>query len=321
MWISLLMALTLITPPALEPLTVDDVVSQVRIDSSNQEPAPDAPALALVAVAGNVTAGAHRALCTFVTADGETQAGLASAAVTADAGHGQIDVTLPTGGATVTGRNVYLTMAGGSGYYLAAQVADNTTATVRVNVADGALGTQAPATNTTADPQITAWIRAARYRAESFTGRKFITQTWDALYDGWPWDDGYFDLEPNLQSVSSISYIDVTNVSQTLATAVYLVDAPAGPFAARGRAVLKYAQYWPPVLPQANAITVRQVLGYGDARSAVPDDIKIAMLLTIGTWYEARQDQIIVRGSADVLPRNAEALLRPYRVRPHSRQL
>jgi len=102
-----------------------------------------APTLALVASAGNVNAGTHYYIVTYVTAIGETR-GTLSAVITTDAGHGQVTVTLPVStDPRVTSRKVYRSKAGDSYYAqcLVATVADNTTGTYTDNIADASLDT------------------------------------------------------------------------------------------------------------------------------------------------------------------------------------
>jgi hypothetical protein len=73
-----------LTPPATEPLTLDEAKAFCRLDGTNAEPKPPAitaVALAAPAAPGNVDNGAHRYLATFVTSIGETEAGVVSAAV------------------------------------------------------------------------------------------------------------------------------------------------------------------------------------------------------------------------------------------------
>ncbi len=308
------MALSLVTAPATEPLTVAEVKAHLRIDSSNAEPAPSAPTVALAGVgAGNVDNGAHRYLVTFVTADGETDAGLVSSAVTvADKTvNGKVALSnIPLGGSLVTARNLYRTIGGGTTYLRLAQLADNTTTAYTDNIADSSLGAQAPTANTTSDPRMVTWISAARQNAERFTHRAFITQTWDDKRDGFPcWYSDRGDYrgaivlpKPPVSSITSITYLDTTGASQTWASANYITDLPAGPTASAARIVPAYNVIYPQTYSVPNAVTVRFVCGYG-AASAVPVDIKQAMELQIWDWWRG------VDESTDAIAR----LLWPYK--------
>ena len=277
-------ALVLVTAPTTEPLTVAEVKLHCRIDADNQELAPTAPTVALAspAIAGNVTAGAHRYRVTFVTADGETEGGTVSSVVTvADAGvNGKVELTaIPLGGSLVTSRKIYRTAAAGSTYLLLATIADNTTTIYTDNIADGSLGAGAPTANTTNDPMITSLIKSARVRAESMTRRALITQTLDLKLD-------FFQNEihvprPTLQSVTSITYVDTDGATQTLSAADYLVDAISEP----ARITPAYGVTWPSTRSQTNAVTVRFVAGYG-AAAAVPDGIKLWMKVRIKHFFD-----------------------------------
>ena len=113
------MALTLITAPTVEPVTVAEARRQCLLGSTAGEPAPTAPTVALAspAIAGNIDNGAHRYGVTFVTADGETELGVISSAVTvADKTvNGKVELTaIPLGGSAVTSRKLYRTAAGRS---------------------------------------------------------------------------------------------------------------------------------------------------------------------------------------------------------------
>src|ERR1700704_2028885 len=105
------MALSLVTAPATEPLTVSEVKTHLRMPDSDGEPAPTGITAALAAAgAGNVDNGAHRYLATFVTADGETDAGVISAAVTVvdKTTNGKVALSaIPIGGSAVTSRKLY----------------------------------------------------------------------------------------------------------------------------------------------------------------------------------------------------------------------
>ena len=292
------MSLHLVTAPTVEPVTGAEARSHLRLDDEAGEPAPVAPTVALAspAVAGNVTNGAHRYLVTFVTADGETEAGAISASVTvADKTvNGKVELTaIPIGGAGVTSRKVYRTEAAGSTYLLLATISNNTASTYTDNIADASLGAQAPTTNTTVDPYVTNLITAARERAEVATRRQLLQATWDLFLDAWPCDGTIEIPKPPLSSVTHVKY---TNTSGTLTaltvTTDYLVSAPAGPRCRRGRVTLAYGQSWPSIREIADAIVVRFVAGYGATASTVPKLLRQAMLVDMGTLHEHRDDAV-----------------------------
>ncbi len=304
------MGLTLTTAPATEPLTLAEVMAHLRLDSSNQEPAPGAPAAALIApaVAGNVDNGAHRWLVTFVTAAGETQAGTPSAAVTvADKTvNGKVSLTaIPLGGSAVTARKIYRTVAGGSTYLLLATLADNTTTTYTDNTADSSLGAGAPSTNTTDDPLLSALITAARRQAENLTGRALITQQWTYTLDAFP--PAAINLpNPPLISVQSVKYLDSAGTLTTIDAADYTVHTSA----LLGLVAPAYGLSWPSPREVPEAVTIAFTCGHG-AAAAVPQEIKQWMLIQIGHWYANREASGVVK----LEPRPfVDSLLDAYRV-------
>lgn len=304
------MSLTLITAPATEPLTLAEVVAHLRLDSSNQEQPPGAPAAALIApaVAGNVDNGAHRYLVTFTTADGETQAGTPTAAVTvADKTvNGKVTVSaIPLGGGAVTARKLYRTVAGGSTYLLLATLADNTTTTYTDNIADASLGAGAPSTNTTADPQLSALITAARRQAEARTGRVLITQQWKQTFDTFP-ASAIALSNPPLISVQSVKYIAGDGTLTTIDTGDYAVYAAA----LRGLVAPVYGYSWPSTRDELDAVRIEFTAGYG-AAAAVPQEIKQWMLLQIAHWHANREAASGTK--LEPLP-FIDSLLDPYRV-------
>lgn len=298
--------------PAAEPLTLAEIRTHLGLDGTNAEPAPAAPAAALASPAapGNVDNGAHRYLATFVTADGETEAGTATAAVTvADKTvNGKVELTaIPLGGSAVTSRKLYRTEAGGSTYKLLATISNNTATTYTDNIADSALGAGAPSANTTADPCLTGLRLAARESAEAYLGRKLITQTWDWRAEYFPdvielWGLGL------VSSITHVKYYDSEGVQQTLAASGYQSDLKRVP----ARVKPAYNESWPVTRGIFNAVEVRAVCGYGAAASAVPQGIKQAMLIHARQLYDHR-DSIITGASVQAVPRHAEWLMAPHR--------
>jgi hypothetical protein len=118
------------------------------------EPVPAASTASQLSTStGNCTAGPHTVAVTFITTQGETTTSPGSASVVCDSLHTMISVTgIPVGSSAVSGRNVYMTTAGGTVYYLAGispMIANNTTTSFTLNVADSSLLVLSPLFNTT----------------------------------------------------------------------------------------------------------------------------------------------------------------------------
>ena len=90
---------------------------------------------------------------------------------------------------------------------------------------------------------------------------------------------------PPLQSVTSILYVDPAGVTQTLAPSAYTVDTQHEP----GRIMPVYGTYWPTTryyIP--NAVTVRFVAGYADAKY-VPQDIRTWLMNAVTYLHMNRE--------------------------------
>ena len=269
-------------------------------------------------MAGNVDNGAHRYLCTFVTADGETDAGAVSAVVTvADKTvNGQVSLTsIPLGGNLVTSRKLYRTVAAGSTYLLLATIANNT-ATYTDNIADGSLGAQAPSTNTTVDPYVTNLITGVRERAEGATWRQMNTATWDLTAPAFPCGTLIELPKAPLISVTHVKYVNANGTLTTLTVDTdYVVHAYAGPRCRRGLIELAYGESWPTVREQLNAVQIRFVAGYGATAASVPRLLRQAMLIDAGTLYEHREEVIVGTITAQ-LPRLTADIYRQFKSWP-----
>ena len=94
---------------------------------------------------GSLSTGIYRWLVTFVTALGETEAGVISTSVTAVAGDSASLTAIPISPShSVTSRKIYRTTAGGSTFGLVTTLANNTTTTFLDTIADGSLGVAPP---------------------------------------------------------------------------------------------------------------------------------------------------------------------------------
>lgn len=176
-----------------------------------------------------------------------------------------------------------------------------------------------------ADGLIAGYILAARAHIEGQIHRPIVSRMYDYTIDRtWPKKCGRIWIElplPPLQAVRSVSYVDENGATQTLATNLYSVstDKP------KGLIVPAYDAVWPSVRDQVAAITVRFIAGYTNftdtlsspnytvSGKGVPDDLRQALLMLIGFWYEHRETANI--GSLlNELPYSVEALISPYRV-------
>lgn len=304
------------TAPATEPLTIAEAKTFCRLDDTNAEPSPGKITVALAAAgAGNLDNGAHRYLATFVTADGETSAGVVSDAVTvADkTTNGQVSLTqIPLGGSAVTARKIYRTVAGGSTYLLLTTIADNTTTTYVDNTADSALGAGVPNTNTTGDPILSILVASARAKAQVELGRYLVTQTVDLYLDAFPCgQNSMYDIRlPPTQSVSAITYTDINGNVQTLDPTLYTVDVQSVP----ARIFPVYGSTWPSTRPVPNAVKVRFIAGYG-AAAAVPTCVKQWMLLQVKAGWDNRDALVVGPTGLVALPSSyVDGLLDPERV-------
>lgn len=148
------------------------------------------------------------------------------------------------------------------------------------------------------DSVLSANITAARVWAEWFTGRPFINQSWGYYADAFPCKrttkplSDAIDLKLDLQSVTSIKYINTDGVLTTLDS--YQVDLISS------RVLPAYGQSWPATRAVPNAVQIDYVSGFGDAE-AVPDDIKKALKVIAGQWENfqgALESGITVRSVA-----------------------
>lgn len=163
------------------------------------------------------------------------------------------------------------------------------------------------------DTLIDALVAAAREDCEDFRNQSFITQTLVLYLDDWPEDDVIKLPRGPVQSVTSVQYTDEDDNTSTFASSNYVVDAKSEP----ARIALKRTASWPSdTLQEVNGVQVTYVAGYGDDAADVPAAIVEAIKLTIGHYYENREDVILGSGlTATTIPQGAQWLLWKNRVK------
>lgn len=181
-----------------------------------------------------------------------------------------------------------------------------------ITFAEAKLHVKVESSVTADDALITSLIVAARGKVETDAQRQLITATWKAILDRFPNNDTeVIELPlPPLQSVSSVQYVDTAGALQTWAASNYIVEASAGPWAREGRLAPAISQSYPDAGVVPEAVRVQFIAGYGAATS-VPQELKQAMYLLIGHWYEHREAVRLGEVPASV-PFAYEALIQAF---------
>lgn len=190
-----------------------------------------------------------------------------------------------------------------------------------VTLAQARLHCRIPDTVTEDDGLLAGLIGSARRYVEVVTGLRLVTMTVDYFADNWPWLGGYYnrvirsqavmgpvpywlpstntgllDLHVSpIQSVSWVKYKDFNGVLQTIPSSQYIVEASQMGSTAVGpsRIMPAYGFTWPIPQPTIDSVNIRFVVGCGPDFSWVPDNLKAAMKLLIGYWYENRESGVV----------------------------
>ncbi len=153
-------------------------------------------------------------------------------------------------------------------------------------------------TDTTHDGHIPGLIRAAMSICENYLNRYLLTGTRVKRLDSFP--DEILLPQP-LSSVTSITYLDTADASQTLTATVYDVDASDAEKPC-GRVQLAYGQSWPTTLDEKECVTVTFVCGWASTAD-IPTPIVEGLKLAIQALYDGQRDNFEV----------SEMLWSPYR--------
>lgn len=164
-------------------------------------------------------------------------------------------------------------------------------------VSDAEAKAQATIDFTDDNTLVTRLIAAARAHVEKYCGVRFASQTITVSCDRFA-DMCRFPEAP-ATSITSIKYIDVDGIEQTLPNTVYELLADG----LEPSITLKYGQSWPATRP-GSRITVVAVVGWATA----PADVKHAMLLLIAHWYQSRE-AVNIGTIVTTLPMGVESLL------------
>ncbi len=157
------------------------------------------------------------------------------------------------------------------------------------------------------DGVLAAYIAAARSWVETYTGRPFMTQTWQVSLRDFP-TRVWLPFAAPLASVTHVKYYDTANALQTLSSSVYTTAA----FSEPACLTLVDGQTWPSTFYRDDAVQIEYVVGVSDVAS-VPPALVQAVQMLVGHWY-ANREEVVTGTISTQIPMAAQALCAPHRL-------
>ena len=157
-----------------------------------------------------------------------------------------------------------------------------------------------------ADADIGLMIGNAEAWWEADTGTSLMPQVAELRLDKFPARDKEIALMHSpIRAVNSVKYLDDTGVQQTWGANNYQVVLDGGR--------LLRIEPWPSVQSdRISTVTIEMDVGYASA-TAVPADIKMALLLRVGDTYRWRENTQDARTQLMALPYGAHTIAERYR--------
>ena len=160
-----------------------------------------------------------------------------------------------------------------------------------------------PHAETDDDAKLDQMIRAAVQDAEKVhaSGLAMTTQTWTENLCNWPANSEIVLRKSPVQSVTTVKYLDVDGVLQTLSSALYQTNLiPQPPWSAR--ILPAKGETWPTLQTEVyNPVQVTYVAGYGDSFNDVPDEVRLELLELVAGRYENREPLAMPAGGLATL--------------------
>jgi uncharacterized phiE125 gp8 family phage protein len=315
--------LTLITPPAVEPISLTEAKKFLRIDTVD-DPGGLTPIQSISPGSHVVSPGANGASVDIL---GYTSTIILSAGACS----GTVDVTIEESNDNITftpySTFARVTAANDNADYTLLYSGDN-----RYIRAIAVIGTEAcefgvtimlDQRETAENDYISGLITTARQYCEGYQNRAYITQTWEMALQEFPrarkdhlTEYRYSDVveipKGNLQTIDSFTFTDYSGTVNTLVQDINYIVSTRGIL---GRISPPYAVIWPPnpLLP-LDPIVIKFTCGYGDNATDVPLKVKQAIYLLIGHWYENRVPVELALRNAGEIAFTLSALLRQDRL-------
>ena len=160
-------------------------------------------------------------------------------------------------------------------------------------------------TDAATDLMLGGLISAARQYTEDVCAIAFLPQTWELKLDSFGGRDILLPRYP-VRSITSITYFDSDNASQTYAGANYALGAREDGL---NFVQLVDGSTWPSVYNRTGAITITFSAGYDSAQEC-PALLKVLLQLLVSHWFENRE--IVTAGSVGSIPMTYDAVAANY---------
>nr|WP_300312759.1 head-tail connector protein [Halomonas sp.] len=160
--------------------------------------------------------------------------------------------------------------------------------------------------DTSEDSLLEALIEAAYHHAEARTCMALRQRSETLVLDEFPAGDSPIQLPwTPVTGVDAVDFIDLAGIGQSLeASALRLDSRPIYPTLAPS-----WGSQWPATIAEPESVTITATVG----PSTTPPDVRAALLLLIGHFYEHRE--AVVTGTiATDLPLGVEMLLAPHTI-------
>lgn len=153
------------------------------------------------------------------------------------------------------------------------------------------------------DGLLVTLIAAARLHIESVSGRALLRQTWRLVLDGWPAERVVSLPVTPLISIEAVTAFDEQGDDHAVPVGQFLTEPE--------RLLLPASVDGMPELRERLGLEIDYVAGFGEAAD-VPPDLKQALLVLVGHWFENR-DSVLVAGAGAVIPFGFDRLVASYR--------
>jgi len=155
------------------------------------------------------------------------------------------------------------------------------------------------------DALLSVYITAAREHAEMVTRRALMTSLWDHTLDGFPSGGAIRLPYPPLIDIESVHYIAPDGEAVEMDEELYRIDTRQEP----GLLMPAHGTSWPATRQMPGAVWIRYRAGY----EAVPQGLKVAMLMLVGHWF-AHREAVQIGTAPHEVPLAVERLLWAHRL-------